>query len=263
VRSNTFKKTRSVRKVFCVIPATTSKNVYYKTLLLEEWKYGLQSFKVENRIRRWPWEDYSHVQAEACAQIIAKLTQDLTVFSLQLIIPDLPSFPTCTPIPFRLLVTTETKLVRRPSNPSSFLRKKDTLFPVPPTSPSQIDLHLAHHAIVTAKGQVRTIKGRVEYLGGMSDDSALAKLGNKFRMNVLEPAWITHTADESRGTWKRTVQFESFMEFSCPPSFTQPTLTNEVRPRVVPSILQVQRRSIPVCSISCISASLSLAKEAA
>jgi hypothetical protein len=93
VRSNTFKKTRCARKIFCVIPATTSKNVYYKSLLLDEWKHGLQSLKVENQIRRWPWEDYSHVQAEACAQIIVIIAQDLTIIYCSSSFPIFPRSP--------------------------------------------------------------------------------------------------------------------------------------------------------------------------
>jgi len=149
----------------------------------------------------------------------------------QLTLPALPSFPMSTPIPFRLLVVTETKSLRLSEAPSPFDVDKEHLFPAPPTSASQIDLHLTHHVGIRAHGDHQSSKDRVASLGGMGNSSASVRLDENLHMRTEEPEWVPQAGEKGekdRGVWRRKVHFESSMTFSCPPSFSEETLSNQV-----------------------------------
>src|ERR1700722_19257 len=152
-------------------------------------------------------------------------------FNAQLSLPALSSFPISTPIPFHLLVVTETKSLRLSQAPSPFTTDKEPLFPAPPTSASRIDLHLTHHVDIHANPYRLFTKDRISSLGGMGDSSNLARLGEDLHMRTEEPEWVPQTGEKDekdRGVWRRKVHFESSMTFSCPPSFSGDTLSNQV-----------------------------------
>src|ERR1700722_4869834 len=152
----------------------------------------------------------------------------------QLGIPGLSSFPMSTPIPFHLLVVTKTKSLRLSEAPSPFTTNRKSLFPAPPTSASQIDLHLTCHVDIRAQGSRRYSKNRVASLGGMGNNRPLsARLGENLHMRTAEPEWVPQAGEKDedekdRGVWRRKVHFESSMMFWCPPSFSGNTLSNQV-----------------------------------
>jgi hypothetical protein len=136
-----------------------------------------------------------------------------------------------TPIPFRLLVVTETKPLKLSDAPSPFPTNKEPLFPAPPASASQIDLHLTRYVDIRARGYHRSYKDRVRSLGGMGDSSTSARLGENLHMRTEEPEWVPQPGEKDekdRGVWRRKVHIESSMTLSCPPSFSGTTLSNQV-----------------------------------
>src|SRR3984957_2963471 len=142
----------------------------------------------------------------------------------QFTIPALSSFPISTPIPFHLLIVTETKPLRLSEAPSPFIAQP--LFPEPPNA-SQIDLCLIRHVEIRARHEKLFVKERVTSLGGMGDASVLTALGDNFRIWPEDPEWMPQPRAD-RGAWRRRVYFESFMTFSCPPSFNSDTLSSQV-----------------------------------
>jgi hypothetical protein len=69
------RESRRIYKVFPVVSGASPDDISNKNLLmggwsqalsLSGWNQGWNSFKLENRTRKWPWGDYSHVYAEVC-----------------------------------------------------------------------------------------------------------------------------------------------------------------------------------------------------
>ena len=223
---------RHLRKLFPVVPAASPDDIANKALLVGGWNQEWRSFKLEDRIRKWPWGGHSHVYAEVHMSYFPYGMYNINDHSnTQLSTPALSSFPMSTPIPFRLLVVTETKSLRLSEAPSPFDADKEPLFPAPPTSASHIDLHLTHHVDVRAKGYHQSSKDRVASLGGMGNSSASVRLDENLHMRTEEPEWVPQAGEKGekdRGVWRRKVHFESSMTFSCPPSFSGATLSNQV-----------------------------------
>jgi len=143
----------------------------------------------------------------------------------------LSSFPLSTPIPFRLVIVTTTKSLKLSEAPTPFTSYKEPLFPAPPTAASQIVLRLIRQIEIRAQCDRGRWKERVSSLGGMGDPSSLARLNENFQMRTEEPLWIPRsekTSKKDRGRWRRRVDIESSMTFSCPPSFEIDQVKNKV-----------------------------------
>ena len=65
-RHGLFRSDRHIRKLFPVVPSASPNDISNKALLVGGWDQEWRSFKLEDRIRRWPWEGHSHVYAEVC-----------------------------------------------------------------------------------------------------------------------------------------------------------------------------------------------------
>ncbi|KAJ7719131.1 hypothetical protein B0H16DRAFT_1795955 [Mycena metata] len=154
---------------------------------------------------------------------ISLLTRYAAVNSfLQLSIPDLPSYPICTPIPFRLRISTETKLVLR----SDCTEKHGKpLFPAPPGASSQLKGTLRRVTEITVREHTRHKTDAFDLpqtLGLDNDQRKGVKSLWDVQAVVDEPQWIPK--DKDRGIWKRSVLLTPTLLFAIPPSHSTEAL---------------------------------------
>jgi hypothetical protein len=142
----------------------------------------------------------------------------------------LKSYPIGTPIPYRLRVTTRTRLVERSHVPDD---GNKSLFPALPTDPARLELWLFNYLHVKAQGRNsdfvrRTIGG----LGGLGA-AASRTASDAVRVAVDEPKWTPAEGEgdtcSGKGTWTRSVTFSSSLRFPCPPTITTSVLSCDVR----------------------------------
>ncbi|KAJ7877648.1 hypothetical protein B0H13DRAFT_1893096 [Mycena leptocephala] len=162
---------------------------------------GRKSYR--KRKRQGIWGDYAHARAI-------------------LSIPDLPSYPIGTPMPFRLQILTETKLVHCSDRPD---KNGKPLFPAPPTQPSQLKqvLRRVTEIIVRDKTRRQTDTFDLPLTRGLDNvEIQKAKLLCEVQPIVDEPQWIP--LDKDRGIWKRSVTFTPTLLFPFSPSLSTQTL---------------------------------------
>ncbi|KAJ7820625.1 hypothetical protein B0H13DRAFT_2377749 [Mycena leptocephala] len=192
-----------IRRLISVVPAATPEQLLTRESLRKGWTGQWRDIIQEKKIRQGIWGDYSHARAI-------------------LSIPHLPSYPIGTPIPFRLQILTETKLVHRSDRPD---KNGKPLFPAPPTQPSQLKqvLRRVTEIIVRDKTRRQTDTFDLPLTRGLDDvEIQKAKLLCEVQPIVDEPQWIP--LDKDRGIWKRSVTFTPTLLFPFSPSLSTQTL---------------------------------------
>ncbi|KAJ7760047.1 hypothetical protein B0H16DRAFT_1313180, partial [Mycena metata] len=200
-RHGQFRANHQVRRLFSVIPAASSDQLRVKESLRDGWTGQWREIIQERKMRNRMWGDYSHVHAI-------------------LSIPDLPCYPICTPIPFRLRISTETKLVHR-----SDCTDGKALFPAPPKASSQLKGTLRRVTEITVRGHTRNKTDAFDLpqtLGLDNDEGKSVKSLWDVQAAVDEPQWIPK--DKDRGIWKRSVLLTPTLLFAIPPSHSTEAL---------------------------------------
>ncbi|KAJ7715299.1 hypothetical protein DFH07DRAFT_762811, partial [Mycena maculata] len=198
-RPGLFRSNRRIRRVISVVPAATRSQLLVKESLIQGWTGEWKDITQDAKLRQGIWGDHSYARAI-------------------LSIPDLPSFPIATSVPFSLHVLTETKLVQRSDTPED--KYKKPLFPAPPTRSSDLTQILCRQA------EVRVPACRSRHIEETFDLQGIRSLGDIDRVTEAvteEPEWIPKE-DKDRGIWRRTVHFNSSLMFSFAPTFSTDTL---------------------------------------
>ncbi|KZS88967.1 hypothetical protein SISNIDRAFT_489624 [Sistotremastrum niveocremeum HHB9708] len=137
-------------------------------------------------------------------------------------LPDLPSLPRFTPIPISIHITAFSKPLPHSSSsdPSSFT------FPLPPTSPSDIEFILLQKTFVNAKGNTEKRTTEFSGVGGFGKaGKALESVvrvdrGERPDVRVGEVVWIDEGGGGGKeGRWSQDVTFSSTFELCGSPSF--------------------------------------------
>ncbi|KAF7333460.1 Arrestin-N domain-containing protein [Mycena venus] len=198
-----FRANHQVRRLFSVVPAASSDQLLAKESLRDGWTGKWRGIKQEKKMRNGIWGDYSHAHAI-------------------LSIPDLPSYPINTPIPFRLQISTETKLVHRSDRPE---KHGKPLFPAPPTYLSQVKgtLRRVTEIIVRDKTRHQTNTFDLPLTQGLENaEMERVRLLWDTQAVVDEPRWIPR--DKDHGIWKRSALFTPTLIFAIPPSHSTEAL---------------------------------------
>ncbi|KAF7347046.1 Arrestin-N domain-containing protein [Mycena venus] len=142
-RSGHFRSPLRIYRRIQVVPAASQAQLLVRESMAQGWGGPWKTITREDKLRHRIWGDYSHARAT-------------------LSIPDLPSFPYDTPIPFILYIVTETEPLRL----SDLRLEKNgrTVFPAPPTRSSDVIL-LLHREVkirVRGNGEIRHFKDTLD-----------------------------------------------------------------------------------------------------
>ncbi|KAJ7754566.1 hypothetical protein B0H16DRAFT_1542796 [Mycena metata] len=225
-RPGKFHPNRRARQIFSVTPAASKNQLLAKESLRQGWTGPWKETKKEEKIRQGIWGEYSHVYA---------------TFS----IPDLPSFPIATPIPYSFQIVTETKTVDHSDHPDD--KHGHPLFPAPPTLSTDLTQILCrkiecrvrtdnifsrtkpkytHHEKRTETFDLQKNRRLEE-----KDRKAPTDYGQTESITctqaveaiVDEPEWIPKD-HKSRGIWRRSVRFTSTLTLPFAPTLSSETI---------------------------------------
>jgi hypothetical protein len=194
--------------VFPVVPCASRAQVDTRFSLGVGWDGPWHEATAQENVRLHPWGSYGHITA-----------------TLEL--PTLQSYPICTPIPYRLRVTTRTK----PVNHNEKLVDRGTpLFPAPPRNTAGLDFRLDYIAQVKARRHGCSVETTsLASLGGLGS-AARRAAREAVSMVVDEPLWTPAKGKSGgKGTWTRSVTFSSSFVLTCPPTVETPILSCNVR----------------------------------
>ncbi|KAK7013179.1 arrestin-N domain-containing protein [Favolaschia claudopus] len=194
-RSGTLQRNRRFKRVFLVMPAASERQVGPATA-------PGNIFVRTRRFDRAIWGEYSGVHAS-------------------LSLPDLPSLPSSTPIPYTLHIMTDTKTLDKSDRPED--KHGKPLFPAPPTQLSELSLVLHRRAkyIVRDSG--------VDHVAERKDSFDLQNVPRRIHrpstdLLVDDATWIPDASSEERGVWRRSVRFMSTFVSRFAPSCRTETL---------------------------------------
>ncbi|KAF7360512.1 Arrestin-N domain-containing protein [Mycena venus] len=172
------------------------------------------------KMRQGIWGDYSHVYAT-------------------LSLPDLPSFPIATPIPYDLSIVTETKTLDRSDHPED--KHGKPLFPAPPTQASELSQVLRRKIEYTVRQRILHEEKRKDTfdlqqsqnLANNTESSVVRRTQpadtqpieptGQVHVVVDEPEWVPKDKKD-RGIWRRSVHFTSTIAFPFAPTCSTETL---------------------------------------
>ncbi|KAJ7125248.1 hypothetical protein C8R44DRAFT_135090 [Mycena epipterygia] len=202
-RPGLFRSNHRIRRLISVVPAASQSQLLAKESLMQGWSGPWKDIKREEKMRQGIWGDYSHARAT-------------------LSIPNLPSFPITTPIPFNLEVETQTKLVHRSDRPEE---KGKQLFPAPPLRSSEVKQVLRRTTEIRARRLTRRAEDTFD-LQGIRSFGDIERVSRARAMQAVaeEPEWIPKEGKEDRGIWKRKVHFNFTLTFPFAPTFSTETL---------------------------------------
>jgi len=131
-------------------------------------------------------------------------------FVFQLTMPDLPSFPIATPIPFSLYVETDTKPMHQSDMPVG-----TTLFPAPPAA-SDVTIFLRRWVELRARRLTRQVTDESKLLGSLGDRKCVSLV----RKETNTPEWMPDDGRKGHGIWRRSVKFDSTVSIPYAPTFS-------------------------------------------
>ncbi|KAJ3558003.1 hypothetical protein NM688_g1164 [Phlebia brevispora] len=161
-----------------------------------------RSIKFQKSIRRGIWGEFSNVEAT-------------------LSIPDLPTIPIFTAIPFVLSVVTVSKTTRKDDTPTD-----QPIFPAPPLTPQGVEFKLTRAVMVHTRAWVANGTDTVAPLGGLSPQAKDPHFYDEVQVENIMKTWIPVFGEEkkSKGSWRQQVDFRSTFKLTCPPTFTTETM---------------------------------------
>ncbi|KAK7039610.1 arrestin-N domain-containing protein [Favolaschia claudopus] len=216
-RSGTLQRNRRFKRVFLVMPAASERQMLEAEGLRQGWvgNGGWKHCQQDEKIRQGIWGEYSGVHAS-------------------LSLPDLPSLPSSTPIPYTLHIMTDTKTLDKSDRPED--KHGKPLFPAPPTQLSELSVVLHRRAkyIVRDSGVDHEAERKDSFdlrsgrqlTTGYSSEEDVPRRIHRPSTNLLvdDAKWISDADSEERGVWRRSVRFMSTFVFPFAPSYRTETL---------------------------------------
>ncbi|KAJ7104576.1 hypothetical protein C8R43DRAFT_1047286 [Mycena crocata] len=196
-RHGMFHANRRVRKIFSVLPAATPWELNTNASLHQGWNGPWKPISTNKEMRKGIFGDYSQSKIEV-------------------VLPDLPSFPMVTGIPFSFHVFTQTKEVDQ----EDLEKKHGKLFPAPPTSPADVELNVYRRGHMRVHHKNEALDDKFDLLGSLGDK---ASVGN-VQMRVDEPQFIPSQKHHDKGVWKRAVHFDGRMSIPFVPTYSAATV---------------------------------------
>ncbi|KAJ7125251.1 hypothetical protein C8R44DRAFT_782703 [Mycena epipterygia] len=195
-RHGLFHGNRRIRKIFSVVPAASGPELDASATLRQGWGGPWKPVANNREIRHGLFGDHSQAKIE-------------------IVLPDLPSFPMGAGIPFSFHVLTQTKPVHR----SDLEHKHGKLFPAPPASPTEVEVVLYRRGQMHVHRKSESIEEKFELKGSLGDEASAAGVRTTFD----EPEWTESPGHKDKGIWKRAVHFEGKLSIPFPPTFKAET----------------------------------------
>ncbi|KAJ6495379.1 hypothetical protein C8R45DRAFT_824019 [Mycena sanguinolenta] len=180
-----------VRRAFSVVPAASQNQLLVKEFLQQGWQGAWRDVSQNEQLRQGIWGEYSRA-------------------AVTLSLPDLLSFPIATSIPYRLHIVTETKTVDKTEHPED--KHGKPLFPIPLTHSTQLQMKLHRTTQVRIFERIEDVKDSFDL------QSVRPPRKRDVEVFVDEPAWVPTDGSKDRGFWKRSVHFNSTLDFSYAPT---------------------------------------------
>ncbi|KAJ7198577.1 hypothetical protein GGX14DRAFT_666099 [Mycena pura] len=187
-RAGFFRPNRRIRRAISIVPAATQSQLLVKESLRQGWN------------GKWNTQELRRV----------------------ITIPDLPSFPIATPIPFSFYVETDTKPMHD-SDGALVDKHGKPLFPAPPAISSDVLFHLLRSVDLRVRQRTRRVEDSYALFGSLGDPRCVAAV----RQETNAPEWIPdpgHKDEKGRGFWRRSVKFESTVSIPYAPTFRTETV---------------------------------------
>ncbi|KAJ7287061.1 hypothetical protein C8J57DRAFT_1282699 [Mycena rebaudengoi] len=201
-RPGFFQFNRRIRRLISVVPAASQGQLLAKESFRQGFVGRWRTLGQDEKLRQGIWGDYSYAQAE-------------------LMIPDTPSFPIATEVPFSFHVITRTKPMNRSERPED--KHGKPLFPAPPTLSSDIKFLLVRDTNIRVRSRARHVNDQFKLKGSLGDVTRVAAV----RAVADEPEWIPDPGEKdekNRGIWKRAIHFESAVALPYAPSYMSETV---------------------------------------
>ncbi|KAJ7072767.1 hypothetical protein C8F01DRAFT_1105149 [Mycena amicta] len=163
---------RRIRRAISIVPAATHAQLLVRESLRQAWNGSYNKYEREEKLRRKIWGDYSHVRA-------------------RIVLPALPSFPNCTPIPVSLYVETDTKPMKREDSP--------------PTLSSEVKLSLFRWAQLRVQGYAEQVEDTFKLPKTLGDETCVAAIDSK--------------DEKGKGLWRRAINFDGSVTINYAPTF--------------------------------------------
>ncbi|THH28249.1 hypothetical protein EUX98_g5935 [Antrodiella citrinella] len=208
VRDGMLHRNRRVRAGLAVLPPDPQGAMVNRTLRLRlpyEWRIA----EAHKKIRRGIFGKYARVTAE-------------------LHLPNYPSLPLFTPIPFVLRVLTKTKQEKfdaKDENPA------EDLFPAPPTHPNQVEFQVRRYVTLRARLASDRREDHFADLAGMCKNGT----GEGVEVHVNPRRWIpakedhdsdsAGSNDDRKGKWLQETIMRGTFVLNFPPGFETENLT--------------------------------------
>ncbi|KAJ7287049.1 hypothetical protein C8J57DRAFT_1282661 [Mycena rebaudengoi] len=201
-RPGLFQFNRRIRRLISVVPAASQNQLLAKESFRQGFAGRWRTLGRDEKLRQGIWGDYSYAQAE-------------------LMIPDTPSFPIATEVPFSFHVITRTKPMSRSERPED--KHGKPLFPAPPTLSSDIKFMLVRDTNIRVRSRARHVNDQFKLKGSLGDVTRVAAV----RAIADEPEWIPDPGEKyekNRGIWKRAIHFETAVALPYAPSYMTETV---------------------------------------
>ncbi|KAJ7287055.1 hypothetical protein C8J57DRAFT_1707454 [Mycena rebaudengoi] len=212
-RPGLFHRNRRVRRLISVVPAASNQQWLAKESLRQGFRGAWKLAGIDKKMRKGIWSNYSYAPEPV---------------ALQLLMPDLPSFPIATDIPFSFHVIMHTKPMRRSERPVD--KHGAPLFPAPPALSSEVKLALLRKTNIRAK----SYHGFGNEVFKLKESLGDATCVGAVRAVTDAAEWLPDPNpkdDKNHGVWKRAVHFESAVALHFAPTFTGETVDWEYKLR--------------------------------
>lgn len=132
-------------------------------------------------------------------------------------LPDVPSFPFSTPLPFRMRIMTRTKDMKY-ADVGALTTKGKEVFPAPPITPTSVILRLDKRIHIDSETYTQIAPVTEHGTNLIPQDS---------HFTVFEPEWITISKrdGEELGQLQRVVELNTVIAFTSSPTFSTAILS--------------------------------------
>ncbi|KAJ3481968.1 hypothetical protein NLI96_g7293 [Meripilus lineatus] len=202
VRQGLLSRNRRVSRPFAVVPPDPA-GLEIRKSLLSGWSGPLKTVTKSDKMRRGVWGSYAESKIE-------------------LVLPDLPTFPLFTKIPFTLRIITTTKEMKYDEKDEH----KD-VFPEPPHTPQGVTFILRRKMKLRAQGWDDKGSETIGHLGGLGKDSSPPETVLQSLSFTFDKKWVPSGNDKKVGSWRQETTVESAFELKCASSFATPILQQQ------------------------------------
>ncbi|KAJ7287048.1 hypothetical protein C8J57DRAFT_575760 [Mycena rebaudengoi] len=203
-RPGLFHLNRRIRKIFSIVPAASPDQVMANEAMKHGWSGQWRAVHADEKLRQGIFGHHGRAKVE-------------------IVLPNLSSFPMSTGIPFSLHVETHTKELHY----GDLEEKHGSLFPAPPTSSADIKLELHRRGRVHVHKRSQPLHDTFKLKGSVGDPESTQAV----RVSADQPEWTPGSPgspggkkEKEKGVWKRTVHFEGRLSIPFVPTFKGDTV---------------------------------------